>query len=681
VNVVFFGASDPAYPRNVVLREALASVGAQSAIVAVSPQAGGLSRTAGLLSRWFARGGGAGADAILVPSFAHKDVSLARPLARLAGLPVVFDPLVSRWDTQVGDLGRVRAGSVTAARLRASDKAALRGADLVLCDTWEHGDFLSAEYGVPRRKLARVPVGADHLAFDRGAQRVRDGHSRGDALEVVYIGGFLPLHGVDVVIDAATLLERRHGPSFARFALIGGGMTAHAADREIAARGLRSVRHVPRMPYPDAIEALARADAALGIFGTTPKAARVVPHKAYQGARGRRAARVEALARHGGIRPGRGGIPRRTGGRRRGPGRRDRAACVRSSPGGSCRSGRPASGARPRVPGKDRAASPRSDRGRARVDRASGAPMMAPRALRILHVDSERTWRGGERQVLELMRRQRTRGDEPHLAAPRGSVLLSRASSEGFPGHAVPMRGAWDLGSAFALAGLHRRLRPDVVHWHAARAHALGAVASLIAPGPARVLSRRVDFPVRGSAGSRLLYGLRRDATIAISEGVRDALVRSGLDPASLAVVRSGIDLTPFDAPFDRSVIRSRLGIHEGDFLVLQVAALAPHKSQKDLLDAARIVLAERPEARIWVAGEGILRDELERQHGALDLGDRVRLLGFRDDVPDLLRSADLFCVSSYLEGMGTATLDAMAVGSRSSPRAWEESRRSSRTA
>lgn len=289
--------------------------------------------------------------------------------------------------------------------------------------------------------------------------------------------------------------------------------------------------------------------------------------------------------------------------------------------------------------------------------------MTAARALRILHVDSERTWRGGERQVLELMRRQRARGDEPHLAAPRGSALLSRAVSEGLSGHAVPMRGTWDLGSALALAGLHRRLRPDVVHWHAARAHALGAIAAQLAPGPARVLSRRVDFPVRGSAGSRLLYALRREATIAISEGVRDALVQSGLDPSSIDVVRSGIDLTPFDAPFDRSAIRFRLGTQEGDFLVLQVAALAPHKSQKDLLDAARIVLAERPEARIWIAGEGILRDELEQQHRRLDLGDRVRLLGFRDDVPDLLKAADLFCVSSYLEGMGTATLDAMAVG------------------
>ncbi len=283
--------------------------------------------------------------------------------------------------------------------------------------------------------------------------------------------------------------------------------------------------------------------------------------------------------------------------------------------------------------------------------------------LRILHVDSERTWRGGERQVLELMRRQRARGDEPHVAAPRGSALLSRASSEGLSAHAVPMRGTWDLGSVLALAGLHRSLRPDVVHWHAARAHALGAMAALASPGPARVLSRRVDFPVRGSLGSRALYGLRREATIAISDGVRDALVRSGLDPASIRVVRSGIDLSPYEAPFDRDAIRARLGTLPGDFLVLQVAALAPHKSQRDLLLAARIVLDRHPEALFWIAGEGMLRDELEEQHQALHLGDRVRLLGFRDDVPDLLRAADLFCVSSYLEGMGTSTLDAMAAG------------------
>jgi glycosyltransferase involved in cell wall biosynthesis len=77
-------------------------------------------------------------------------------------------------------------------------------------------------------------------------------------------------------------LEARRGAGFARFTLIGQGMTAPRAERDIAARGLTSVRRVPRTPYGQALDALAAADVGLGIFGTTPKAGRVVPHKVYQ---------------------------------------------------------------------------------------------------------------------------------------------------------------------------------------------------------------------------------------------------------------------------------------------------------------------------------------------------------------------------------------------------------------
>jgi len=283
--------------------------------------------------------------------------------------------------------------------------------------------------------------------------------------------------------------------------------------------------------------------------------------------------------------------------------------------------------------------------------------------IRVLHVDSERTWRGGERQVLELMRRQRARGDEPHLAAPEGSALGARVRAEGFPHHPVAMRGTWDLPAAVRLARLHRSIRPHVAHWHAARAHALGAMAALLAPGPARVLSRRVDFPVRGTPGSRLLYALPIDAILAISDGVRDVLVRCGVTPERIRVVPSGIDLTPYAATFDRAAIRRHLGLAPGDLLVLQVAALAPHKSQTDFLRAAAITLERRAELRFWIAGEGPLRGALEAEHRGLHLGDRVQILGFRDDIHDLLRAADLFCVSSYLEGLGTSTLDAMAAG------------------
>ncbi len=289
--------------------------------------------------------------------------------------------------------------------------------------------------------------------------------------------------------------------------------------------------------------------------------------------------------------------------------------------------------------------------------RAGGSP------IRVLHVDSERSWRGGERQVLELMRRQRARGDEPSLAAPGAGALAARAREEGFPLYLVPMRGTWDAASVFELARVHRELRPDVVHWHAARAHALGAMAALLAPGPKRVLSRRVDFLVRRSPGSRLLYALPLDAIVAISEGVRAALIASGVAASAIRVIPSGIDLEPFEAPVDRGKVRTRVGIEPHEFLVLQVAALAPHKSQTDLLRAAAIVKQSRADIRFWVAGEGPLRAELEGEHRALGLGDVVRFLGFREDVHDLLRAADLFCVSSYLEGLGTSTLDAMAAG------------------
>jgi len=278
VKVAFFGAFDPEYPRNVVLEEGLRAHGVETTRIAVAPKTPLGLREAKLMGRWAA--GARALDAILVPAFGHRDVPLAAALGRASGVPVLFDPLVSRWDTQVADWARAGAGTLAAWRLRLSDRVALSLADMVLCDTWEHGDFYSAEYGVPRAKMSRVPVGADREAFRRGEAERRP--RLPGPLEVVYVGGFLPIHGVEIAVEAAAILEATHGPRFARFTLIGDGRTAARAERDIAARGLSSVRRLPRIPYADALAALSGADIALGIFGTSPKAGRVVPHKVYQ---------------------------------------------------------------------------------------------------------------------------------------------------------------------------------------------------------------------------------------------------------------------------------------------------------------------------------------------------------------------------------------------------------------
>jgi glycosyltransferase involved in cell wall biosynthesis len=279
VRVAFVGAFDPEYPRTRVLEEGLRAHGVDVRVLPAPARP--VAREASLLSSWFTRAGGA--DAWLVPSFGHRDVPVVSLLARAARIPLLFDPLVSRWDTQVRDLGRVPERSFAAARLQWSDTVSLGLSDLVLCDTWEHGELFAERFGLPRRKLARVPVGADRAAFARGDERARALPRNGTApLDVLYVGGFLPLHGVPTIIQAAALLEKRHGSEFARFTLVGDGMTAHRADRDVASLGLRSVRREPRLAYSRVLDALARADVALGIFGTTDKAARVVPHKVYQ---------------------------------------------------------------------------------------------------------------------------------------------------------------------------------------------------------------------------------------------------------------------------------------------------------------------------------------------------------------------------------------------------------------
>jgi glycosyltransferase involved in cell wall biosynthesis len=283
--------------------------------------------------------------------------------------------------------------------------------------------------------------------------------------------------------------------------------------------------------------------------------------------------------------------------------------------------------------------------------------------MRILHVDSERSWRGGQNQVLLLMRRQRAQGDDPLLVAPAGAALSIRAGVEGFRVWPVPMRGTWDLASVAGLARVMREVRPDVVHWHAARAHAVGAMASLLAPAPARVLSRRVQFPVRRSLGSMLLYALPVDRIAAISAAVRDALVASGVAAGKIDVVPSGIDPAPDADPAARSALRHTFGLHDQAVLAITVAALAKGKGHSDLLRATAAASVRAPMLMLWIVGAGPLEQDLRRECRSLGLEGRVQFLGFRTDIQSLLHAADFFCLATQSEGLGSSILEAMSVG------------------
>jgi glycosyltransferase involved in cell wall biosynthesis len=271
VNVCFFGAYDPAYPRNRMLRAGLASRGVEVSEVRVGERRAVL-RYPALLAAWARTR--PKADVLLVPEFRHKDVPLARRLAGRRRL--VFDPLVSRHDTLVGDWAMHRPDSAQARWNAWLDRWTLGLADQVLCDTWAHGE-LFASLGVEPERLRRVPVGAEPEFFAVPPVPARE------PVALLYAGGFLPLHGVPVLLSAIALLELRTDLPRFEVTLIGRGIEHDRARRQAERDSLATVRFTGPRPYAELPSSLASAEIVLGAFGSSPKAGRVIPHKVWQG--------------------------------------------------------------------------------------------------------------------------------------------------------------------------------------------------------------------------------------------------------------------------------------------------------------------------------------------------------------------------------------------------------------
>jgi L-malate glycosyltransferase len=280
-----------------------------------------------------------------------------------------------------------------------------------------------------------------------------------------------------------------------------------------------------------------------------------------------------------------------------------------------------------------------------------------------LHIDTARTWRGGQNQVLVTVLGLRALGHRTMLVAhPTGE--LRRRSKEGLDLIPLAPRTELDLSAAWRISRLIKQLQPDIVHAHDPHGVAMAALALSMSTErrkPPLVAARRVDFHLRGSSLSRWKYR-QVDCFICVSEVIRRMLVTDGIPLERTVVVNEGIDLEHVSAA-PPTALHEELWLPHDAPIIGNVAALVPHKGQKHLIDAAVLVVREVPDARFIIAGEGELRATLERQIRDHGLEKHVILLGFRPDVLSLHKAFDLFVMSSVTEGLGTSLLDAMACG------------------
>ena len=296
------------------------------------------------------------------------------------------------------------------------------------------------------------------------------------------------------------------------------------------------------------------------------------------------------------------------------------------------------------------------------------------RRLRILHVDPERNWGGGEAQVLGLTRYLHRAGHVSHVATPLHGVLAQRLQHDHLTVQPLSVRNHLDGLAGWRLRRLVRREYYDLVHFHTARAHALSPW--LHALPVRRLVTRRMDYPIKTGWWSRLLYGNQVDMIIAISSGVAAALGTAPVSDRPVRIIPSGIDTTQFrPTAAQRRAMRRQYGLGEDTTVILMAGALTQRKSPHTLIEAAAPLHSYRQQGQsaeqtgqarslhYLVCGDGPLRQELEARVRALGLASVFHFAGFCRDVPAYLAAADIFVHTPVWEGLGVAVIEALAAG------------------
>ncbi len=268
--------------------------------------------------------------------------------------------------------------------------------------------------------------------------------------------------------------------------------------------------------------------------------------------------------------------------------------------------------------------------------------------MRIVHVNLEKNWRGGERQVLYLMEGLRDIGHECTLVARSGKPLAERARKCGFPvrGVTVPflLRGA-------ALKG------HDIVHVHETRGLQVASLWKPVHQTPI-VFTRRVDNPPSANPLTRFFYASVSRMAV-ISRAIAGVMGNWGFDPSLIRVIPSAVRISPQRDARAVADLRARF---RGKKVIGCVATLEPRKDHRTLLKAVGIVQEARKDVLFILLGDGALRKGLEAQARAGGLGNVV-FEGFKDDPYPYYEVFDLFVITSRQEGLGSSILDAFAYG------------------
>ncbi|MBI3755207.1 MAG: glycosyltransferase family 4 protein [Deltaproteobacteria bacterium] len=281
-------------------------------------------------------------------------------------------------------------------------------------------------------------------------------------------------------------------------------------------------------------------------------------------------------------------------------------------------------------------------------------------ALTILHTESSKGWGGQENRTLKESIGLKKMGAKIIIACPSDSKLAKVGADNGIEMKTIKMESSFSPFAIASLLKIVKKEKVNIICTHSGKDSMLGAIAGRLSKmKPKIVRTRHLALPIT----SKITYSIFPHKVVTVSEYVRKYLVEEkGIAADKVFSIPTGVDLEVFNIDVVKAVSREALGISPDAVIVGTIAILRRKKGHHTLLDAIPLVLKEIPNAAFLFVGDGPQRENIEKKLSELGIAGSVKLLGLRKDIPEILKTIDLFVLPTLQEALGTSFLEAMAM-------------------
>jgi glycosyltransferase involved in cell wall biosynthesis len=281
--------------------------------------------------------------------------------------------------------------------------------------------------------------------------------------------------------------------------------------------------------------------------------------------------------------------------------------------------------------------------------------------MKILHLSSEKTWRGGEQQIYYLHEQLLLAGHSSVVFCRRGSAMSQRLIKNNLPLKEASFSSAYDVGSAWQLKTYCQQHDIDVVHAHTSKGHTLVMISHALGNKSRIVLSRRVDVPIKDNWWSKYKYNHQSiKKIICVSDKIKEITATGLISPNKLTTIHSGVNTARLSRDKKHKPLQQEFPELLDKAIIGNVSALSDHKDFGTFIAVAKKLISIRQNLHFLIVGDGELKEAIVAEIKAQHMADHITMTGFRNDLENVFDTLDIFLFTSKTEGLGTTVLDAL---------------------